>query len=265
MRVYISADIEGVAGIAAWEETVKGGKGYETHALQLTKEVEAACKGAIEAGAQEVYVRDAHDSARNINFNLLPEEVYLQRGWAQEPSCMVSGIDRGFDAAIFIGYHSRAGSNKSPLAHTLSTNIEHIKLNGRKVSEFVINAYTAAYYKVPVVFVSGDKELMEEVSEYNSHISTLSTKEGVGDSVISIHPERAIREIRDEVREVLSKGFLECTLTLPEAFQVEISYKSHQSAYRMSFYPGASLKDEHTIAFNTEDYYEVLRFLHFVS
>ncbi|MGM9974747.1 MAG: M55 family metallopeptidase [Clostridiaceae bacterium] len=265
MRVYISADIEGVAGIAAWEETTKGGNGYETYALQLTKEVEAACRGAIEAGAQEVYVRDAHDSARNINFNLLPEEVYLQRGWSLDPLCMVSGIDKGFDAAIFIGYHSRAGSSKSPLAHTMNTNLEYIRLNGKKVSEFVINAYAAAYYKIPVVFVSGDKELMEEVLEYNSAISTLATKEGVGDSVVSIHPERAIREIRDEVRVALSKSFGENTLTLPEDFQVEISYKNHQTAYKMSFYPGASLKDEHTIAFKAEDYYEVLRFLHFVS
>ncbi len=265
MRVYISADIEGVAGIAAWEETIKGGNGYESYALQLTKEVEAACRGAIEAGAQEVFVRDAHDSARNINFNILPEEVKLQRGWALEPLCMVSGIDRGFDAAIFIGYHSRAGSRKSPLAHTMNTNIDYIMFNGKKVSEFVINAYAAAYYKVPIVFVSGDKELMEEVKEYDSEIRTLTIKEGIGDSVISIHPERAIREIRDEVREVLSKNNMMGILTLPEEFQVEIRYKSHQTAYKMSFYPGASLKDDNSISFNSRDYYEVLRFLHFVS
>ncbi len=265
MKVYISADIEGVAGIAAWEETIKGGNGYEAYALQLTKEVGAACRGAIEAGAQEVYVRDAHDSARNINFNLLPEEVYLQRGWALEPLSMVSGIDRGFDAAIFIGYHSRAGSGKSPLAHTMSTNIEYIKLNGKKVSEFVVNAYAAAYYKVPIAFVSGDKELMEEVKEYHSAINTLGVKEGIGNSVISIHPERAIREIRDEVRKALSTNFMDNILTLPEDFQVEISYKCHETAYKMSFYPEASLKDPHTIVFYTKNYYEVLRFLHFVS
>lgn len=265
MKIYISADIEGVTGVTSWSETEKGHNDYVSFANQMTKEVKAACEAAGEAGAEEIYVKDAHDSARNIDMNGLPEYALLQRGWAGEPMCMVSGLDDSFDAAIFIGYHSKAGSGDSPLAHTLSTELDYIKINDVYASEFLINAYAAAIHGVPVVFVSGDKGLTEDVKRANPYICTLAVKEGLGKCTISMHPERAVKEIRTLVAAALQADYGLCKITLPEKFNVEIGYLKHETAYRNSFYPGAKLINPKALAFSTNDYYEVLRLFHFLT
>lgn len=265
MKIYISADIEGITGVTSWSETDKSSSDYGAFAAQMTKEVKAACEAAFEAGAKEIYAKDAHDSARNINFNDLPEYVTLQRGWADEPMCMMSGLDSSFDAALFIGYHSRGGSADSPLAHTLSTNINYIKINGLYASEFLINAYAAALHSVPVVFVSGDKGLIRDVNETNSYISTLSVKEGLGSCTVSLHPEKAIKEIKRQISDILKSDYSLCKITLPDSFYVEIAYQKAQTAKRNSFYPDAQLIAPKIITYSTRDYFEVLRFLHFVA
>ncbi len=263
MKIYISADIEGLAGIASWSETDKSHGDYGDFSKEMSLEVRAACEGALEAGAQELFVRDAHDSARNIDINSLPEEAILQRGWSCDPLCMVSGIDQGYDGAVFIGYHSRAGSNRSPLAHSMDTDLIYIKINGKEVSEFVINAYAAAYYEVPVLFVSGDMGLIDEIKEYTTNIQALGVKEGIGDSVVSLHPNKVIKEIKEGVKAAMKGDLKASILELPESFKVEVGYRKHQRAYKSSFYPGAELKTPHSVEFSTKDYYEVLRFIHF--
>ena len=265
MKVYISADIEGITGVTSWSETEKNHSDFGAFAQQMTREVKAACEGSFDAGATEIYVKDAHDSARNIDINELPEYVKLQRGWSGDPMCMVSGLDSSFNVALFIGYHSRAGSSDSPLAHTLSTNIEYIKINGNYASEFLINAYAAALHGVPVAFVSGDQGLVKEVQEVNSYIATLSVKEGSGNSTISMHPQKAIREIKDIVSAILKSEYTLCKIDLPENFNVEIAYQKHQTAYRNSFYPGAHLIAPKVITYNTNDYFDVLRLFHFLT
>lgn len=265
MKVYISADIEGITGVTTWDETEKEHKDYEIFAQQMTREVKAACEGAFEAGAEEIFVKDAHDSATNINFNELPEYVVLQRGWSEEPMCMVSGLDSSFNAAIFIGYHSRAGSGDSPLAHTLSLDLDYIKINGIYASEFLIHAYAAALKGVPVVFVSGDKGITKEVKEINSDISVFSVKECLGNSTTSIHPQKAINEIKSRVTEILKSDYSACKISLPEDFYIEIAYKKQEMAFSNSFYPGARLISPKVIAYKTNDYYEVLRLLKFTT
>jgi D-amino peptidase len=265
MKVYISADIEGVTGVTTWSETEKDHSDFEVFAKQMTREVKAACEAAFEAGASEIYVKDAHDSARNLDINELPEYVRLERGWTGDPMCMVSNLDKSFDAAIFIGYHSRAFSGSSPLAHTLNTGLQYIKINGEYVSEFLINAYAAALYGVPVVFVSGDKGLINEVNETNSNIATFIVKEGIGKATVSIHPKKAIEGIKEEVMKVLKSDYSLCKLILPSKFEVEIAYHKHDEAYRNSFYKGAKLISPNVISYSTDDYYEVLRLFHFVA
>lgn len=265
MKIYISADIEGVTGVTSWSETEKGHGDFSVFAAQMTKEVKAACEGAYEAGATEIYVKDAHDSARNIDINELPEYVKLQSGWAGDPMCMVSGLDESFDGVIFIGYHSRAGSGTSPLAHTLDTGMAYIKINGVYASEFLINAYAAALHNVPVVFVSGDKGLIDEVKQTNGSIKTLSVKEGVGQCTINIHPNKAIKDIKTLVKEALVTDYSLCKITLPKTFNIELAYERHEKAYRNSFYPGAKLIEPRVISYTTDNYYEVLRLFHFLT
>jgi D-amino peptidase len=140
-----------------------------------------------------------------------------------------------------------------------------ITINGRDVSEFFLNTYTAAMFKVPVVFVSGDQGLCDDVAALNPAIATVAVKKGVGSSTVSIHPELAVTRIREEMTKALKGNLSKYLVTLPDRFSVDIQYKDHTKARQYSFYPGAKLTNSLTIHFEHADYYEVLRFMFFVS
>lgn len=196
MKVYISADIEGIAGIVNWDEATRWKPDFPPFSDEMIKEVQAACEGANNAGAKEIWIKDAHGVGRNLNFLGLPINTKLIRSFSGHPFCMMQEIDNTFDAVLMIGYHSYAGSDGNPLAHTLETELSYMKINDELASEFLINAYTASYVGVPVVFVSGDAGLCEHVRQINKNISTVGLNRGIGDSVISIHPQLAFNSIK---------------------------------------------------------------------
>ncbi|MCH7321670.1 M55 family metallopeptidase [Solibacillus sp. MA9] len=264
MKVYISADIEGITGTTVWSETELNSPDYLQFQKQMTREVLAAIEGAVAGGATEILLKDAHDSARNILIEELPENVKIIRGWTQEPMCMVAGLDESFDRAIFIGYHSEGGSAKNPLAHTLSL-LADVKINGEYASEFIINAYAAALHNVPVAFVSGDQALTEHIARYNETIVTFATKEGVGHATINVSPQKTLKETKALIEQAMKIDRQQLQLELPKHFNVEIIYKDHIKAYRNSFYPGATFKEHNTVAFETDDFFEVLRLLQFLT
>lgn len=265
MKVYISADIEGITGVTSWSETEKGNADYPVFVKQMEKEVCAACRGALKAGAEEICIKDAHDSGRNIDPAVLPRDVKLIRGWSGHPFSMVQELDESFDALMFIGYHSRGGSNHNPLSHTMNCeNVNYIKINDRYASEFLIHAYAAATVNVPVVFVSGDEGLCDEIEEVNEKISTLAVKKGIGNSTISINNDLANELTEKKVEEALKGDLNLCKIQLPDSFEVEISYTKHIRAYKASFYPGMKQISPTNVLFKTQDYFEVLRMISFV-
>ena len=265
MRVFISADIEGTCGINAWPETERSTPvDYAPYQKQMTKEVEAACKGAIAAGADEVFVKDAHDSARNLDPSELPESIRIMRGWSGDPLSMMSGVDKGhFDAALFTGYHAWASCGGNPLSHTMNLQNEFVTINGVRASEFLMNAYTAGYYGVPVAFLSGDKALCDFAKEFIPGITTVAVNEGIGGATVSMHPKAAGKAIR-EASENAVKNAKNCAVPMPDRFDVVIRFREHQKAYSRSFYPGARLEDEKNVCFSAGDWFDVLRFAHFV-
>lgn len=266
MKIFISADIEGITGCTHWNETEKNHNDYDYFAKQMTLEVNAACEGAIEAGAKEIVIKDAHDSGRNIDHNLLPRNTKIVRGWAGGLYSMVQELDDTFDALMFIGYHSAGGTDTNPLAHSMNNSIlDYIKINEKIASEFIIHSYIAAYLDIPVVFLSGDAGLCKEVKEVNENIRTVAVKEGIGNSTINIHPGLAIDLIKKGVNDALSKDLSLNKIELPKRFALEIRYKDHINAYRASFYPGVKKVDENTLRFKTNDYMEVLRAIHFMA
>lgn len=266
MKIYISADIEGVTGVAHWDETEKSKADFNEYAQQMTKEVLAACEGAIAAGAEDIWIKDAHDSARNIDIYKLPENSKLIREWSRHPFCMMQEIDETFDAAIMIGYHTAGSLSGNPLSHTLNNmKVNYIKINDEIASEFLINAYIASLVGVPVVFVSGDEELCDIVDKTNNNIKTVSVKKGVGNSIVSIHPKLAVEKIKSNVEEILKGDYKKCLVKLPNNFKVEISYSNHKYAYAASFYPGAKQIDTTTIVFEADNYFDVLRMLMFLA
>ena len=102
MKIYISADIEGITGVAHWDEATNDKPEFSEFQKQMTAEIKAACEGAFSAGATEIYVKDAHGTARNILASELPQEVKLIRGWSEHPFSMVQELDETFDTAMMI-------------------------------------------------------------------------------------------------------------------------------------------------------------------
>jgi len=266
MRLFISSDIEGVTGIVNWNEADldEGGFWYNYFRNQMTQEVSAACEGAREGGADYVIVKDAHDSGRNIVPTELPEGIFIHRGWGGDPFAMVEGLNDGFDALAFIGYHSASYGDGNPLAHTMSSLVDEIIINGSRASEFTINSYTAAMLGIPVIFLSGDAALCESAKEFVPGITTVATNIGKGAGATSLHPSEAVRLIREGTRSAMEKIGKDCLIELPAHFKTIIKYKGHQRAYKNSFYPGVKKIDEKTLEFESDDFYELLRLYHFV-
>ncbi len=264
MKVYISADIEGITGASHWDETDKLKPDYSEFREQMTAEVSAACQGALQAGSKEIWVKDAHGTGRNLIAAGLPRETRLIRGWSGHPYSMVQELDESFHALLMIGYHSRAGSAANPLAHTFSGNIAGLKINGCYASELQMYAYAAALVNVPLVFVSGDRGICDEATSLIPSIAVLAVKQGAGNATINIHPHLAVEKIQEGVQVALQGDVSKCRLPLPDQFIVDITYKDHARARKASFFPGALSTQPHTIRFESDDYFEVLRLFAFV-
>jgi D-amino peptidase len=261
MKVYISADIEGITGTTHWDEANKTHADFGEFQEQMTAEVAAACEGALAAGASEIWVKDAHWTGRNIIAAKLPRQVKLVRDWSNHPFAMMQELDESFQAVLMIGYHSRAGAATSPLGHTMSGGVAYFKINEHYASEFLLNTYTAALVNVPVVFISGDAGVCAEAEAFIPGLSTVAVKQGVGNSTINIHPQLAVEKIRTGAEAAL-KGD-KPRIQLPDHFSVEVRYKEHTKAYPASFFPGASLQEACVVQFEADDYFDVLRFVLF--
>ena len=257
MKVYISVDFEGIAGSTSWASTNLGDLEHAPLAREMTLEAVAACEGALAAGATEIYVKDAHDSGRNMDISLFPKEVKIIRDWTCEPISMIGGLDSSFDAVMYVGYHSPAGLNGSPLSHTMNRGNHYVKYNGKLAAEFLIHAYAAAAMGVPSVFLSGDKMLCDYVHEYDPQITTAAVKEGLGSATISAAPVMAQQMIREGAEKAL-RNRANCHLDVPETITMEICYKDHWNAKRASYYPGVKQLDAYTVSFTTSSMDELM-------
>ena len=264
MKVFISADIEGTAGITDWDEALKEGANYPEFRRLMTAELIAACEGARAAGADEVIVKDAHQTGRNILVSELPEYVRIVRGWSGHPHSMMQGITPDCTAALFTGYHNQAGAETNPLAHTFTGNVSRLLLNGELASEFTINALCAALVGVPPVFLSGDSGICCGAKKLVPSITTLAVSEGHGPSTSSMAPLRAVTEIRAAVETALSADLAACRLEMPLEFELIVEFINPVDAYRVSWYPGAQQVDSRAVRFVSNDYFEILRSLKFL-
>ena len=264
MKLYISADIEGVAGVTHWDETNEAKPDYAPFREQMTREVAAACEGAIAAGVEEILVNDAHGDGRNLLADRLPPQASLLRGWTGHPMFMVEELDASFAAAAFVGYHTPLPEG-SPLAHTMALSLASATLNGRPASEFLLHAYAADTVGVPVVFVSGDESLCRHVREVNDSIQTVAVKRAVGGAMVCMHPARAAEAIRTGLAEALQQDLSACRLPRPEAFEVELQFTKHAQAYRARFYPGAAPAGPNGIVYRSDSFLDVQRLILFVG
>lgn len=262
MKVFISADIEGVAGITQWQET-ESGPWYDYFCQEMTREVATACRAAFAAGATEVFVKDGHHSACNLIPHLLPKGVVLHRGWKMDGYGMMSGVQE-CDVAVMIGYHAASSSNQHPLAHTSEAFIRKFELNEQIASEFLLNRYTAGFFGVPVVFLSGDAGICAEVAQVDPAIGTFATSVGNSSAAASRHPEDVEEGIYAGVFQAISERQVQAA-QLPDDFVVRITYQEQRMAQKASLFPGAVAEDPYTVRFETTDWWAFLQFYTFVA
>jgi D-amino peptidase len=265
MKIYISVDIEGVAGITHWDEAEKGHADWAEFREIMTRETIAAIDGVRAAGATDIWVKDAHDSGRNLITAMLPADVTLIREWSGHPYSMIQELDESFAGLVMIGHHACVGSEGNSLAHTLNTRTHMITLNDAPVSEFRLCALAAASFGVPTVFVSGDKALMQEIENTNPNIGRLAVKEGRGQSTISMTPIAAQHAIRMGVEKALSGKLKDCLVEVPKAFTLDVTYVSPALAYEKSFYPGCQYVGSRTNRIQTNNIFDVMRALRFIK
>lgn len=265
MKVYISVDIEGAAGIAHWDEAGKPHRDYPEFRERMTGEAVAACEGALAAGATEIWVKDAHGSGRNILGERLPTEARLIRGWSGHPYGMLQEIDESFDAVALVGWHGPAGHPNNPLSHTLTGLYGRMTLNGQPCSEYLLHAHVAALTHTPVVFLSGDSGICELALAANPAIHTVRTNIGHGESVIAIQPALARDRIRKTVEAALKDDLSSHVQPRAENYELQIRFNHHGHAYQRAFYPGARLADSETVAFESNDFFEIARILRFMG
>jgi len=179
MRIYISADIEGITGVVHGDQcNITGAGEYQRARLQMTREVSAAAQGFFNAGASEVVCNDSHGSMRNILIEELHPEVRLISGSPKHLS-MMEGINDQFDAVAFIGYHAKNG-DRGVLSHTISGGtVFEIRINGNPASEAVINAAIAGDFNVPVILLTGDQTICSDVKQDLGKIETVTVKEAI--------------------------------------------------------------------------------------
>jgi D-amino peptidase len=254
MKVFISLDMEGISGITEWEDTIPGRRHYEAGRRLLTQDVNAAIEGALEAGATQIIVNESHGPMNNLIVEELHPQADVIRGFFK-PLCMMQGIDSSCDAAFFIGYHGKAGTGDAVLNHTLSgLAIHRLILNGKEVGEAGLNAAIAGAFGVPVVLVTGDSQIAQEVEEDIPGVFTAVVKTGItGLSSQAMHPVRARELIRSKAKEALLHRSRVQPLPRKADNTIEVEFTKSQFATAVSWMPGVELIEGRTVRFHSPD------------
>lgn len=267
LRVFISADMEGITGVVNGAQLGTGEFEYERFRKIMTAEVNAAIEGALAAGATKITVADSHGNGLSI----LPEELNpaarLIRSWPR-PLEMMEGVEGGFDAALFIGYHASINTPGAVRAHTISSRrFYDLRLNGQHASEALLNAALAGHFGVPVVLLTGDDKIVDEMHRtVDPNIVGVVVKRGIGyHSADNLSPETARRMIREQTTAALKRLNSFRPFTLAKPVQLEITFKNMLNAEILSLLPIVERLDGATIRFTGKDILEVVRFISFVS
>lgn len=266
LKVYISVDMEGVAGVVTADQLLPGGFEYERFRHFMTDETLAAVRAAKEAGAGETVVSDSHGNGENLLIEEFPKDVLIVRAWPRHGG-MMAGLDSSFNAVIFIGYHASATNSKGVRAHTFSSaHYARVVLNGNAVTEGEFNAAYAGAKGVPVVFASGDDAAMEEIKSRLGNIETVETKKSLSfHSAETLTPAASCEKISAGVKSALSRLHDFKPYMIKTPVTLEITFKNYMPAEVLSYLRTVQRVDSHTIRFVGKDMDEVADFEEFVS
>lgn len=254
MKVFISADMEGTAGVTDRDHVTPGTPDYARFRRLMTEEVNAAVLGALEAGAKEIVVNDSHGSMRNLLIEELHPQVQLISG-RPKPHGMMQGIDNSFDAVFFTGYHAWAGTQNGVLDHTYrGTTVRQIKLGNLVVGEAGFNAALAGHFKVPVALVTGDATAVAQAKKLLTQVEAVAVKEPIGRMAArSYQPVEARRRIKEGATKALKRVRDLKPLILPRPVTVEIDWITTAMADQCMLIPAMVRVTARAISYKARD------------
>ena len=263
MKILISADMEGVAGITAVEQTDPVGQPEYARSCELmTAEVRAACEGATAGGATDILVNDSHWNMRNIIHEQLPPDVRLIRG-SLKPLSMNQGLDASCKAAAFVGYHAPAGTADAILDHTYTgETLYDVRVNGERCSEARVNAAVAGCFGVPVIFISGDQSACADARSFLPWVEAVEVKRAIGRyAASSLSPEQARKAISAGMQRAVAgvAGGRAKPFSFASPVTLELVFTSTAKTDMASLLPGAERVDGRTLRYGDPDFLTVFR------
>jgi len=258
VKVFISSDMEGTAGVVDWEQCLGDGPAAQAGRRLLLAEVNAAIDGAVAGGATEIVINDSHSTMRNLPPGDLSAGASYISG-SHKPLYMMQGLDASFDAILFVSYHGSVGA-PAGLSHTYNPRaVMEARLNGVVTGEAGINALVAAHYGVPVVLITGDRCACDEAAALIPGIHVAVVKEAVSRvAAHSLHPDRACALIGDMARQAVAGVATAHAPPLGSAV-LEVSVRTADIAEAATWVRGVERAGPRELRFTGEDPLAVYR------
>jgi D-amino peptidase len=263
MKVFITVDMEGIAGLVTWDGTQKA-----LERQLMTEEVNAAARGAFAGGASEVLAGESHGNMRNLLPDLLDERVGFLSG-QPKPMNHVGGVDASFDMALFCGYHAKAGTLHGVMAHTYAGHVFSLSFNGIEVGEIGADAALCGFYGVPVGLVCGDRAACAEARALLGAVETVAVKEGISRSAAKCIP---VAQARAEIEAAAERAVRRASAFRPYTFEgsvtAEVVFTDPSYADTLEHLDFVERVDGRTIRVVAEDYlraFERFNALHFLA
>ncbi|MFO7739902.1 MAG: M55 family metallopeptidase [Desulfatiglandaceae bacterium] len=262
MKVYISADIEGIGCIVRQEQSSPEGREFAWARKMMTEEVNAAARGAFDGGATEVVVADSH----NVGLNLIPEDlderISIVMG-SPRPLSMMEGVKAGFDATFLVGYHGMAGTADSTIVHIFMGRIAEVRVNDLPIGEIGISAALAGHYNVPVALVTGDENTVAEAKKLLNGIETVAVKKGIGAyAALCLSPKRSRSLIYEGAKKAMSRKRDWRPFRFEGRVDLQVGFTTASAADRAEHIPGVERVNGRTVRFSANDFIEAFRAFH---
>jgi D-amino peptidase len=262
LSVFISVDMEGIAGISTVRQCRRGSDDYPWARELMTEEANAAVAAAFDAAARRVVVSDSHADMGNLLPHRLDQRADLVQGTPKVPFSMMTGIEEGFSCTAFIGYHAGAGTADAVLDHTYTGFFTDVRVNGESWNETHLNAALAGTFGVPLGFVAGDRACCDQAKDRFPWIKTVAVKDGFGNRVgRSQSPARAREAIRGILREVVKTADQLKVFSPDGPFTFEVDLAGTAIADMCALMPGTDRISPRTVRFETDDFRMLYRCL----
>lgn len=266
VKVYISADMEGIGGVVTGDQLGTAGFEYQRFREFMTEEVLAAIRGARAGGATEILVSDSHGNGQNLLIDKLPDDVQIVRSWPR-PLGMMEGIDETFACALFIGYHTSTSNPAGVRAHTFSSaTLTDVRLNSVSVAEAGFNAAVAGHFGVPIAMISGDDAIVAEAKRYIGDLEGAVVKRALSfHSAQTLTPRAAQALIEETARRAVERRKSFRPFRLEGDVTLDVSFKNYRQAELLAYLPIVERTDSHSIRFVGKDMVAVSKFVQFMD